>query len=1327
MSHAFSRKISACPTSLCPRSLRATSLRAVSLRAKSLCVMSLPGRSRLSFVTARFVLLAALLAALLCQLAAAQDYSAGILDSAEVLKAAAGVTAEKYPNADDVLVADHIIQIFEKDGTALSWDDTYNKVLTEKGKRESQSLPFPYTLPYDTTVTLTLLQIIKPNGVVVQIDAKQQSKTMVDPSQMESNIYDPNDRILTVNVPGLENGDIVHYVSRRRLVKPRVPNTWSDYQVFEYTSPIRRYIYEVRAPKDLPLRSIALKAEIPGTVTHTNTETADRRIYRWEVRDVPRMYEEPDMPEIDTVVQRLLVSTTPDWKEISKWYWNLSEPHFKETPEMRAKVEALTKGLTTRDEKIRAIFRFVSQEVRYMGITIEAEAPGYEPHDVRKTFENRHGVCRDKAALLVAMLRLAGIKAYPVLIHAGPKIDAEVPKPYFNHAISAAESEDGAYILMDSTDETTKDIFPAYLSNKSYLVARPEGETLRTSPIIPAEQNMLRVDTSGRLDAAGSLSGESVLRFDGINDNAYRGYFSGIKPEERRKFFEGVVKRFAAGGVLTRFELTPENMEDTSQPMSVRIGFEAKDVLVANGDTAMFPVPNFGSRVGMVNTVTGKAGLEKRKYTLETGAACGVEETLSLEVDPALGRVAAMPDYPVLDSDTLRWKKELNLENGVLSGKATFTLKSVEFTPEQYLELKKALKAIEYNNQKKPIFARPAPSAQADSRILEHDVNIQLKDAHNWTETVTVRKEILTYKGKKDNAEIKFEFNPAWEEVKLDRATVTNDDVVKTISAQEVNLMDAEWTGAAKRYPGAKILVASLPGVETGSMIEYQYTKTSKGLPAFGAVFTFRASDPIVHSRVCLSVPESLVLRVLKDDWGVFGRIGEGSKTGCITETVTRGNGCRLQWEATNQPAVKPEDELPPLWSFNPSVFVSVGEWEDRAKEVKAALKTAVKGQKAAQTKANELTEDLKGPEKKINAIRDFVAINVRPAGPGIADLPLTAVTPADKALTDGYGNTTDRAVLLYVMLREPGLHPEFVLASSAPLEAQLQRRLLNYAGAGLFDTVLVRVKLKGEYIYLNDTNQYDALGVTSFDGRPGLEVASGRLCTIRAGKDKEDKFRQDYEIDLRADGSARVTQTRAYFGDAFGSSRKKLAEMPPEERKRYYQELVAEVSQSAKASGDLETLFDQYPGIERFTAEVEHFAVRNGDYLYLNLPASLNNLLRVGADERDQPLYWSGPVRFTLTTHIALPEELRRVVLAPGEFDWMAPRGGGSVTVRCEGRAKEGSQVRADLRLVHEVDLRPAVIPAEAYENLLETNRQLSHPRARTILLGKEKTQSGR
>ena len=114
------------------------------------------------------------------------------------------------------------------------------------------------------------------------------------------------------------------------------------------------------------------------------------------------------MPDLHTCVQRLLVSTTPDWETVSRWYWRLSEPHYVPSPELSAKVRELKVKAGDSDASIRALFRFVAQDIRYLGITAETEAPGYEPHDVRDTFAARHGVCRDKAALLVVMLREAG-------------------------------------------------------------------------------------------------------------------------------------------------------------------------------------------------------------------------------------------------------------------------------------------------------------------------------------------------------------------------------------------------------------------------------------------------------------------------------------------------------------------------------------------------------------------------------------------------------------------------------------------------------------------------------------------------------------------------------------------------------------------------------------------------------------------------------------------------------------------------------------------------------------------------------------------------------
>ena len=318
---------------------------------------------------------------------------------------------------------------------------------------------------------------------MIPVDIAANSKESIDESQMAANISDPNMRVLQVNIPKVDIGDVVHSVTRQTIMRSIMPGQFAEENLLEGGEYIRHMSYEVHAPAGRPLTKIALRDEIPGTVTYTKTQEADGgTLHHWEVNNVPRMYEEENMPPYEMVLQRLLVSSTPDWKTISKWYWDLSKPHLDATsPEMKKEVADLTTNATTDMERIKAIFYHVSKSIRYMGLTPEKDRPGYEPHDVCMTFEKKYGVCRDKAALLVSMLNTAGLHAYPVLIDIGAKRDQVVADPFFNHAIVSVQLEPGKYILMDPTDENTRELLPLSDCNRSYLVCRPEGEDLQTS------------------------------------------------------------------------------------------------------------------------------------------------------------------------------------------------------------------------------------------------------------------------------------------------------------------------------------------------------------------------------------------------------------------------------------------------------------------------------------------------------------------------------------------------------------------------------------------------------------------------------------------------------------------------------------------------------------------------------------------------------------------------------------------------------------------------------------------------------------------------------
>jgi hypothetical protein len=1256
-------------------------------------------------------------------------YSHGILNREAVLRSAGQITREAYPNADIVLVDDFTQCSYQADGIGDSWSDSYRKVLSEKGRQEEQNIAFQFVLPYER-VKVELLELIKPDGSVVAIDVEKQGKVMIDRDQMSSNIYNPNSKILQVGVPGVEIGDVVHFVTHREILKRYMPGTWDDYQVFESTAPIKHAIYEVNAPKEKPLAKIALKDSIGGTVTRKELESEGRITYRWEVSDVPRMYAEPQMPAAHTVVQRLLVSTVPNWEAISCWYWHLCKPHLDAAaPEMQHTVETLTADLTDRQAKIRAIFDWVSRQVRYTGITIEAESPGWEPHDVKLTFENRHGVCRDKAALLAAMLRLAGFDAYPVLMDTGPKKDMEVPVVSFSHAIVGVRNDDGSYQLMDCTDENTKDLLPSYLCDRSYLIAHPDGKTLQTSPIVPAQENLVFIETSGEMDAQGGVTAQTKVRFDGINDNLYRSYFARMKPEGRRRHFEQLLKASVAGATLTGFDFSPANIQDTSEGLSVRMSFTARDMFIGDGVTAVVQLPYLGMKVGVAGLVIGRTGLEKRRFPFQTQVACGIRETLNLHIDPVAGSFLCVPQFAEIDDQAVSWKRGLEHKAGSLQGESEFLIKRIELDPEQYLQLKEDLKQIEYNNRRMPILGRqPDPNVRSgDIAVLENEIQFNLVNAHCWTERHRIRKEILTYKGKSDHSELRLDFNPVWEDVNLVQVTVLNAGKVKHVSKQEINLMDAEWVASAPRYPAGKTLVVALPAVEIGSVIEYEYERLKKDRPFFAATEAFRGFDPIREKKVRVTAPESLAMRSAKDDNGLAipEKGPEGEPT--ISETVENLNGKKSWcWTARSQAAIKLEDSLPPIECYSPTLRITTGDWRTYAQELLPVLRAAASGQADAAQRARQIAQHAADVDEKITIIRDFVARNVRAAGPSYGELPLSAVTPADRTLIDGYGNTTDRAILIHAMLEAIGLHPEFVLVNYGLPAGPLIRFEAEYPTLDGYSDVLVRVDSSQGPVYLNDTNQYAMLGATYAGGHLAVALARGEMETISVMGERKDLRRYEYKIALTEEGDARIAVTRENYGRFFAARNKLFAEMPPEERRRFHQELVSEISQGATADSNLVTDFHSYPGSERFSVLVKRYAVRDGEFLHFELPGPLNQLLGLRSDMRENPFYLDRDVNLRVSTVVELPEGFSGVVFTPGEQQWHLTDDRGTVQVSTSRQDHVGDSP-ITLGFVHEIALSPFLVEAEGYRNLVEIEKTLTHRKARTVLVVRKKQSEAR
>ena len=215
-----------------------------------------------------------------------------------------------------------------------------------------------------------------------------------------------------------------------------------------------------------------------------------------------------------------------------------------------------------------------------------------------------------------------------------------------------------------------------------------------------------------------------------------------------------------------------------------------------------------------------------------------------------------------------------------------------------------------------------------------------------------------------------------------------------------------------------------------------------------------------------------------------------------------------------------------------------------------------------------------------------------------------------------------------------------------------------------------MRVRVDGEDYYLNDTDQYARLGATEHDGCLGINLADQAGVVISAARGDENRLAVDYRMGVDDTGRVRLRIRREYSGEEFGEKNKFFSELPPEERKRYFQEAVSGVAQGARPVGDLATRFDVYPGVEEFTVDIDHYAVVDGKYLYFDLPYSLR-LFPTYTDRHTLPLLIRKARIESVHAEVELPAGFRHVVIAPRSEDLVAPSGAGDVHVSAKSRRR--------------------------------------------------------
>jgi hypothetical protein len=610
---------------------------------------------------------------------------------AELVGKLAEATAEKYPDANSVVIEANRDIRYNDDGTYLHREQALIKVLTETGKKSWGEQGHDYSRKYNT-LRIETARVIKSDGRVVDVP-QEMIKDITHPALAQMNIFDSEVRVQMVTFPSLEVGDAIEYEVVDSCFNAPMAGQFDWMDLFQISNPIVSKRVTITGPVSSPLQHMVKDGETEFSLTTEN----GLNTYSWEVRDVPRIVAEPAMPSYTSFAPRLIASTIDNWEQVSRWWYEMTQNFRIADDSLLAVANQITEGMTTDEEKIKAVYHFVAQKIRYMGLGTGKKA-GFEPKPANETLATRYGVCRDVALLMSTMLEQLDIESYVVLTRLGELIDEEIPIIGFNHAIVALPDDDGGWYFSDPTVENNPDLLMAAEAGAHMLVCTPAGEPLITSNHKPAEENMGTISATSRIESDGRLVSEVTISTAGIYDLAFRGFVKRYPPRQLESIWQRIVSGVHPGARLLGF--SSSDPEDLYSEFGIKFSYEVADYAITAGDYLLVKSPiSTNSFELIMEQYMAAAGLPERNYAFNLGLTLGSTQSEELVLPPGY-KVKNMPEAVSIDDGDISYRMAYSADTPSESNPSLtvhydkkFLIDSKQLSTEEYMSLKKILRA----------------------------------------------------------------------------------------------------------------------------------------------------------------------------------------------------------------------------------------------------------------------------------------------------------------------------------------------------------------------------------------------------------------------------------------------------------------------------------------------------------------------------------------------------------------------------------------------------------------------------------------------------------
>ena len=609
------------------------------------------------------------------------------------------VKPEDHAEEASVFLLDDGVISVEADGRSSETFRQVVQILKPEAKENWQEHRLGYQ-PGHQKLRINWIRVLDAKtGKVISAKPAQVQESDV-PASMGNPVYG-NRRVIRASLSGVEVGTLVDYSYTRVELKPYRKGDFMTTWGVSTGLAVKRSRLLVDAPATLPL----IIRERNLNFARTEKVSGPRKVYQWATANIERVRGEPYATDSNEVYMSVAIAARGTWRDIGAWYADLAKDRYTMQPAVAAKVTELVAAARTRDDTIRAVHRWVAQDIRY--ISLDFGIGGYQPRSVNEVLRTGFGDCKDKATLFVSAMTMLGITAYPVLLSSDGGVLRGLPsKDQFDHAIAAVKTPTG-YQFTDLTAELVPyGQIPGSYQGEFGLVVKPNGDVEEiTFPENEIAQNFSHDDAEGSIDTSGTLTLRMRVTTGGTQQyglrNAFQNKFDSTAKARFARGFAGRIVPGAAGDSLVLFD-----GKDFSAKPEIRIRITKPRVLTRSGDTELLTLP-FSPPESFANTASQVEGMPPRRFPIDAAKVVGRSTGITdLRITLPAGWKVRLPASVTVDGPWGLYKVAYKQEGRVFSMHREMAGKTGEHDKAQIGEVIKWFRAVAADDAKFVVIER---------------------------------------------------------------------------------------------------------------------------------------------------------------------------------------------------------------------------------------------------------------------------------------------------------------------------------------------------------------------------------------------------------------------------------------------------------------------------------------------------------------------------------------------------------------------------------------------------------------------------------------------